>query len=278
MMRCLSPAKINLYLEVVGKRTDGYHDLITLMQRIALYDVIELHPQSEGVTIECPQYTELATSHNLAYRAAQLILTQVGGDCGFRITIEKRIPVAAGLGGGSSNAATTLLAANKLLGEPLRRDELAQLGRQLGADVPFFIYERNAWGKGIGDELTEASTIPSFPILLVNPGFPLPTRLVYETLNLRLTKKSAQYNIPRLSDVQDIAELLRNDLERVAIDLHPVIGTIKDRLRALGALGVLMSGSGPTVFGIFPHEEALRAAQDHLAAQENWRTWATHTI
>lgn len=277
-MKRYSPAKINLHLRVLGKRDDGYHDLFTLMQRISISDVMAFRSRSHGITLRCPGYPELETPHNLAYRAAQTIIDAAGGDYGVDIMLEKRTPVAAGLGGGSSNAATTLLAVNEMMGLPFTRDDLARMGRQLGADVPFFVYERNAWATGIGDELTAAPDLPSFHVLLVNPGFPLSTRHIYEALNFRLTKKSVQYNIPRLLDVRDIAELLRNDLENVAITLHPVIGTIKDRLHDCGAIGTLMSGSGPTVFGIFPSERKMKEAEEELAVHTEWKILAAHTI
>ncbi|MCX7982755.1 MAG: 4-(cytidine 5'-diphospho)-2-C-methyl-D-erythritol kinase [Syntrophales bacterium] len=277
-MKRRSYAKINLHLSVLGKRGDGYHEIHTLMQRISLSDEIIFLPASKGIVLDCPGFPELENEENLVLKAARMITSAASWSGGLKIRLKKEIPIAAGLGGGSSNAATTLLAINEMMGSPFTRPELLAMGRKLGADVPFFIYGRNAWASGIGDELEDAGDLPSFYVLLVNPGFQLSTRFVYEHLNLRLTKNSRRYNIRRLSDVGDIVDILHNDLEGVAIGLHPVIGTIKERLRSYGAEGTLMSGSGPTVFGIFPNEEKVNWVAEELKGQTNWNIMVAHTI
>jgi 4-diphosphocytidyl-2-C-methyl-D-erythritol kinase len=277
-MKRLSPAKINLHLSVLGKRPDGYHNIITLMQRIDLFDEMEFEPLKEGISVRCAHHPELEDEDNLSVRAAKIFFQATQREGGVAINLIKRIPIAAGLGGGSSNAATTLIALNELMGYPLARDELAAMGKRLGADVPFFVYEKNAWATGIGEELIPVYELPTLPLLLVNPGFPLPTRLVYENLNLRLTKNKARYNIRRISEVREIVEILHNDLEDVAIGLHPVIGIIKDRLRAAGAVGTLMSGSGPTVFGIFKSLSHAERAKEDLKSQTNWKVMVACTI
>ncbi|HOJ51791.1 MAG TPA: 4-(cytidine 5'-diphospho)-2-C-methyl-D-erythritol kinase [Syntrophales bacterium] len=277
-MRRRSFAKINLHLSVLGKRPDGYHDILTLMQRISLADEMEFLPATGGITLRCPGHPELENAENLVFRAAYMIIAATHWPGGVKIILKKHIPIAAGLGGGSSNAATTLLVMNEMMGGPLRREELAQMGKKLGADVPFFIYEKNAWASGIGDILTEAGELPFFHVLLVNPGFHLSTRLVYENLNLRLTKNSGRYNIRRISDVGDIVDNLRNDLEAVALGLHPVIGAIKEKILSFGAEGALMSGSGPTVFGLFLNEEKAKRVAEELKGQTNWNVLVAHTI
>lgn len=277
-MRRRSYAKINLHLSVLGKRSDGYHDIFTLMQRISLCDEMEFSPSESGISLECPGHPELENEDNLVFKAAQLIIEAANWRGGFRIRLEKNIPTAAGLGGGSSNAASTLLALNEMMESPFRPSELAKMGKKIGADVPFFIYEKNAWASGIGDKLTEAERLPFFYTLLVNPGFPLSTRFIYERLNLRLTKTSERYNIRRISDVRDVVAMLHNDLEDVAIGLHPVIGTIKEKLLSYGAEGTLMSGSGPTVFGIFLNEKQVNEVAEEIEGQTNWKVMVAHTL
>jgi 4-diphosphocytidyl-2-C-methyl-D-erythritol kinase len=179
--------------------------------------------------------------------------------------------VAAGLGGGSSDAATVLAAANEVLGIGLDREELAGIGAKLGMDVPFFFYGPTALAQGRGERLTELSPLPKMQILLVNPGFETSTAWVYKNLNLRLTKKVDCNKIARLT-VRKVAESLHNDLETVTADAHPVIHEIEEALLACGALGARMSGSGPTVFGIFETESACRQAADALAPR-GWRLY-----
>ena len=197
---------------------------------------------------------------NLVFRAAQAIFAYTNYPSGMEIKLIKKIPLAAGLGGGSSDAATTLMALNEICSLGLKKRELMMLGAKLGADVPFFIFGNTALASGIGDELKAVQNIPELNFVLINPQFPLSTKMVYENLNLRLTREKINYSIPRFFALGDVIRELHNDLEEVSLKMHPELNNLKQKLLCHGALGALMSGSGPTVFGIFPDEKAAKKA------------------
>jgi len=259
-----SPAKVNLFLRVLGKRNDGYHNILSLMQRINLCDEMSFDLKGNGIKVTCPGGLAPENKNNIAYRAAEVILSNVSRHPGVEITINKKIPVAAGLGGGSSNAATTLVALNEITGTKYGTEELMQMGAKLGADVPSFVFGKTALASGIGDRLKPVDSIPKLWFLLVNPGFGVSTGDIYGNLKLGLTKESIKYSIPRFVTVSHVAKGLYNDLERVSLQLYPVLSDIKKLLTANGALGSLMSGSGPTVFGIFRSEADAKRAESNL--------------
>lgn len=254
MLKKPSPAKINLFLRVLGKRPDGYHNIFSLMQKITLCDELTFLPRSGGIVLKCPNSDLPVSKENLVFRAAESILSYAGCSSGVEIILTKYIPAAAGLGGGSSDAATTLLALNEMYQLGLTKAELMQLGAKLGADVPFFIFGDSAFAAGIGDQLTAWENPLKLNIVLINPFFPLSTKLVYESLNLRLTKEKINYSIPRLSALSDITSEMHNDLEAASFKMHPELIELKQLLLRHGALSAMMSGSGPTVFGIFTDE------------------------
>ena len=263
-MRRKAPAKINLFLRVLRKRPDGYHDLASVMQQISIYDEFEYTLRPEGITLHCPG-TDLPTNEqNLIYRAAQTIFNHTGYRNGVEIVLNKYIPSAAGLGGGSSDAATTLMALNDLCSLGLSKTELIKLGAKLGADVPFFIFGRSAFATGIGDKLQTLPDLPQINMVLINPTFPLSTKTVYENLNLTLTKKKNNYSIPRFYALGDVIRELHNDLEAVSLKMHPELNDLKQMLMEEGALGALMSGSGPTLFGIFADEKSAKEAREAI--------------
>lgn len=256
---CEAPAKINLYLAIKGKRADGFHDLETRMVKITLADRLHLIRRDSGITVDCPE-SDLPTGEgNLVHRAAKSFFTALGTGGGIHIVLEKKVPIAAGLGGGSSDAAAVLRGLNALYGFPFSSEQLIDLARPLGADVPFFVAECTAaWATGIGDEIHGEDISPSGWIVLVNPGFPVSTKWVYE--NFTLTTGGNPYILGReFVHGKDACAgpgnlPLYNELEAVTIRKYPELGRIKDELLADGAHGALMSGSGPTVFGIFEDE------------------------
>ncbi|MGZ3578755.1 MAG: 4-(cytidine 5'-diphospho)-2-C-methyl-D-erythritol kinase [Syntrophales bacterium] len=280
MISKLAPAKVNLYLRVLGKRSDGFHDISTLMQRISLYDELIFTRTDHGIRLSCPGSTIPEDNNNIVYRAADALLSRLPHPPGIHITIRKRIPVGAGLGGGSSNAATALVTLNELMDFHYNTDDLMKIGAKLGADVPFFIFGRTAWASGIGDRLRIAENIPPLWFVLINPGFEISTKAVYESLNLRLTKRVVNYKCPVLCTVDEIVKGLHNDLERVTLVLHSILRYFKNILVQNGALGALMSGSGPTVMGIFMDEEGAIAAKKDIEKTRGseWSVFAARSI
>ena len=273
-----SPAKVNLTLRVLGRRTDGYHDILSLMQRISLCDEMSFSSRADGIVVRCPDSSLPEDEGNIAYRAAAAFFSRTETPPGVEITIRKRIPIAAGLGGGSSNAATTLMTLNEIAGYPLTREELMRMGTDLGADVPFFIFGNTAWASGIGDHLVEAAPLPRLWFVLVNPGFAVSTKMVYQSLNLGLTNQAINYSIPRFCTLEDLIGGLTNDLEKVTLRRHPVLDHIKTLLLENGARGALMSGSGPTVFGIFTDEESALQAEKNLGQGNRWSVFGAHSL
>lgn len=262
----LAPAKINLFLHVLRKRPDGYHDLASFMQKVTLCDELTFSPRptSSGITVLCPDSDLPASEDNLIYRAAKTLFSYVNCQPGIEINLIKKIPIAAGLGGGSSDAATTLISLNDIFGFHLTKKELMKIGTKLGADVPFFIFGNCALAEGIGDKLKSWEKLPKLNIVLINPRFSLSTKTVYENLNLRLTKERINYSIPRFFTVSDILREMHNDLETVSLRMHPELADIKQVLLRNGALGAMMSGSGPTIFGIFTDEDTAKKAAEAI--------------
>jgi len=263
-----APAKINLYLKVTGRREDGYHFLATLMQKIGLADKLVLRSRWPGIKLACPESDLPVDEKNLAYRAAQLFFDTMKerlGTCpaGVDITLNKSIPIAAGLGGGSSDAAATLCGLNLLYDTNCSVDELLAMAVRLGADVPQFVVDWPVvWATGIGDKLQPAIPLGDFKILLVNPGISVSTKWVYEKFAL-----TAGQNINNLrnSQIESVTQEkgsafavrpirpdeLANDLEIITAEHYPVIDMLKKKLLEGGASAALMSGSGPSVFGLF---------------------------
>jgi len=270
-----APAKVNFILDVLGRRPNGYHDVAMLMVRLSLHDRVTVTLNGGNrIAAICPGLELAVGEENIAARAARLFVEHTGIETGIDIRIDKHIPAAAGMGGGSSNAAAVLLALNDLLGTDLPRSELQSLGVRLGADVPFFLCgEMAAWATGIGERLEPWRGLPPCCLVLVNPRFAVSTAWVYQ--NLGLTGHRSATKIPRFPErMADLAGLLRNDLEVVTSSRHPEITTIKSRLLASGALAALMSGSGPTVFGLYADEVAAERAAEQLAEGTGWWTAA----
>jgi 4-diphosphocytidyl-2-C-methyl-D-erythritol kinase len=275
-----APAKINLRLDVLGKRPDGYHEIRTWIYPISLAD--ELHitkVNAATITISCSHPDLPLGEENLVHRAAALFLKEHALSGGVEIEIIKRIPLAAGLGGGSSDAAAVLKGMNILWNSNVPLDGLMEMGAQIGADVPFFIFGTGAVMGGRGEQVIK--TLPSLTLwmLLVNPGRSLSTREVYERGKWGLTKGRGDNRISMPpQDLEKMGTFLQNDLEGPALELFPSIGHIKACMIEAEASGVLMTGSGPTVFGLFAQEsEAQRAARD-LKMEEGWISFVAHML
>jgi 4-diphosphocytidyl-2-C-methyl-D-erythritol kinase len=273
-----APAKVNYRLDVLRRRPDGYHDLRMIMQRIDLCDdVVIAVTESPGIEVTCGRQGVPDGPGNIAWRAADALLKLTGREVGLDIAITKNIPVAAGLGGGSSDGAAVLMGVNELLGLQLDDGRLMEIGVRLGADVPFFIFKKTALAEGIGERLTPIAEIPALWLTIVNPNIHVSTAWVYQ--NLQLTTGKDTHIIPRFyRDAAEVCAILANDLETVTVKRFPVIGEIKQRLIAAGAGGALMSGSGPTVFGVFADEAGARRAAGELAEERDWFVTAVRTL
>ncbi|MDL2329381.1 4-(cytidine 5'-diphospho)-2-C-methyl-D-erythritol kinase [Desulfosarcina sp. OttesenSCG-928-A07] len=275
-----SPAKVNLSLSVLRRRPDGYHDLCSLMCPVALYDTLVLtFDKKPGIRIFCDHPEVPETADNLAARAAALFFDTVfsenrpehGRLC---IRMDKQIPVGAGLGGGSSNAAAILTGLNRYYGYPLSIPSLMDLGKQIGADVSFFILGQPAWVTGIGDRVNPVPGLPRKTLVIVWPGVAVSTAWVYKNLKIRLTKDEKKLNEFDLNKpIFRLDTHLFNDLESVTEAAFPVIGTIKRLLLENSAAGALMSGSGSAVFGIFSDSDTAWSAHwklRHHPENQNW--------
>jgi 4-diphosphocytidyl-2-C-methyl-D-erythritol kinase len=278
-------AKINLSLDVLRKRKDGYHDLHMVMQQVALCDRIHIRLSSEpGIHLKTDASFLPSNRGNIAWRAAELLGTRSGinlDETGVVIKIEKRIPVAAGLAGGSADAAAVLKGLNQLWRLGLSIEELQILGLQLGADVPYCLMGGTALAEGIGDRLTPLVLAKNFWVLLIKPAISVSTREVYRRLNLdqihqrpdNLALMSAMKN----ADAKGMAEAMANVLETVTIPLVPEIDEIKHKMLEFNAIASLMSGSGPTVFGLFKDREKAQAAGNKLSLIYR-EVQVTHTL
>jgi 4-diphosphocytidyl-2-C-methyl-D-erythritol kinase len=272
-MKLLSPAKVNLYLEIRGRRPDGYHEIQTLMHRVDLCDEVEIDRKESGIELLTEGGEEIpAGKENIAWRAAQTFLEDRGIREGVRIRLKKRIPVAAGLGGGSSNAATILLGMNELFQVGCSLERLMALGARLGADVPFFIFARPALAEGIGERLTPVELPHPLWFLLLLPPFRVSTAWVYGEYD-RLPPKGEE-GLPkadRYGVFRDLLAILKNDLERVTLAHYPQLGWMKEEISARGASGTLMSGSGPVLFGLFETKPGAERAGQSVSLPEGWR-------
>jgi 4-diphosphocytidyl-2-C-methyl-D-erythritol kinase len=273
-----APAKVNYVLDVIRKRPDGYHDLRMVMQRVNLCDEITITlADRPDITVVCGKKGVPDGPGNIAWKAARILLDMAGNGQGAEISIIKNIPVAAGLGGGSSDAASVLMGMNELLGLGLTDQQLMEIGVKLGADVPFFIYKKTALAEGIGERLGALPDMPPVWVLLVNPGVHVSTGWVYR--NLQLTKRDELAKLPHFyGKIEDICSILSNDLESVTIPAFPVIAGIKASMMRLGALGALMSGSGPTVFGLFTDRDTAESAREALVKDTGWFAAAVEAI
>jgi 4-diphosphocytidyl-2-C-methyl-D-erythritol kinase len=272
----LAPAKVNLYLRVVGRRDDGYHLLDSLILPVSVYDSVRvrLQPLQDGpvqITLDCQNPTVPGGPANLAWKAAELFAAQLAEPVAIRMSLEKRIPAGSGLGGGSSDAAAVLLLLNRLCGTPLPRAQLAALGTRLGADVPFFVFGRPARVGGIGEQIHALADMPVLHMVLCSDGFEMSTAAVYAAAQASLTKTPSNSTIPSfVSGRKPISEWLVNDLEAAAAEIHAGVLRLKSKLLEHGAVGTLMTGSGAAVFGIWPESESACDAARTLRREGLW--------
>lgn len=268
--------KINLGLDVLRKREDGYHEVRMIMQTVGLYDKIDLYlKETPGIEVETNLFYLPVNENNLVYKAAKLLMDEFHITHGLSIHLKKFIPVSAGMAGGSSDAAAVLFGVNKMFQMELSQKELMERGVKIGADVPYCIMRGTALAEGIGEILTPLAPIPQCQVLIAKPGISVSTRFVYEHLDAAGLKAEDHPDIEGLKnaiggqDIYKVSRLLGNVLETVTIPEYPVIAEIKERMLSLGATGALMSGSGPTVFGIFTNPRAAKEAYEELRYGES---------
>lgn len=270
-------AKINLGLDVVRRREDGYHEVRMIMQTIQLYDRLDIkRTQEPGIQIQTNLSFLPVNENNLIYKAAKLLMDEFSITDGVSVKLDKRIPVAAGMAGGSTDAAAMLIGVNRLFSLGLTKRQLMERGVQIGADVPYCIMRGTALAEGIGEALSPLPPMVKCPVLIAKPSISVSTKFVYQ--NLKLDYTTIHPDIDRLIDdikaknLHDIAAHMGNVLETVTIPNYPVIDEIKKHMLSNGAVGAMMSGSGPTVFGLFDDEDTAKKAykamrSSHLARQ-----------
>lgn len=276
LIQIRSYAKINWRLDVLYRREDGFHELRTILQTVSLHDTLRFEP-AEHLEITCNDPQVPVDETNLVHKAAVALAESAGRPFAARIDIEKRIPVAAGLGGGSSNAAAALEGLRRLWSVEIEPGEMARIASRLGSDVPFFLMGGTALGVGRGDEVYPLEEVDCPALVLANPGVAVSTAEAYEKLS-RLTRQNPARIMPfALIDAKGIRELplaASNDLEQVILAAYPEIAGVKREMMALGARHALMSGSGATVFGVFDNEESSRRAVERLRARGCWAVQA----
>ena len=260
-------AKVNLTLDVLSKRPDGYHDISTIMRTVDIFDTVEISLTDEGIELSTSLDFLPTDEKNIAYRAAQAIFSETGIQKGAKIHITKNIPCGAGMGGGSADGAAVLVLLNKLLGSPVSIERLLEIGAKIGADVPFCIMCGTYLAEGIGEILSEVSAKGSIPVVVVKPEVSISTPLMYKKLDEREISKrpdtKGMIKALETGSPEQIAELLYNVMEEAAIEEHHIISEIKESLIKKGAINAIMTGSGSAVFGIFKTtEEADRCAKD----------------
>lgn len=275
-------AKVNLSLDVLSKRQDGYHEVKMIMQTLELHDSIILEEISEGIEIECNSPWVPLNNQNIAYKAAELVISSYGIKTGVKINIIKRIPVAAGLAGGSSNAAAVFQGLNEMFSLGISEEVLMILGKQIGADVPYCIKGGTMLSEGIGEILTTISQLPRIPVVLVKPKIGVSTAWVYKNLNLdKINVRPETELLIKAIDNKDIKYLasnMVNVLESVTIPKYPIIDEIKRKMVKSKTLGSMMSGSGPTVFGIYEDDKSAEDAWNLLKTDNRWESILTYTI
>ena len=263
--------KINLGLDVLRRRDDGYHEVRMIMQTVGIYDRIDLiYKETPGITVETNLYYLPDNENNLVYKAAKLLMDEFHVQKGVHIRLRKYIPVAAGMAGGSSDAAAVLFGVNKMFSLGLTTEQLMDRGVKIGADVPYCVMRGTALSEGIGEILTPLPVPSQCQVLIAKPGISVSTKFVYENLHANELRPEQHPDIDGMmeaikqKDLYGIADRFGNVLENVTIPAYPVIQEIKDLMLEQGAIGALMSGSGPTVFGLFTNPKAAAKAHEEM--------------
>ncbi|MFC1590370.1 4-(cytidine 5'-diphospho)-2-C-methyl-D-erythritol kinase [Candidatus Omnitrophota bacterium] len=285
-----APAKVNLFLKVLKKRRDGFHEILTLFERIGLFDIIKIKRlKKKGIRVTSDKYIVRNTRANLAYKAARILMDHCGVDEGLHIHIKKNIPIGSGLGGGSSDAAAVFKGVNTLLGLRVSGAALLKLSRQIGSDIGFFTIDRRfAIGKGKGDTLRSINIYRKLWHLLIVPDFKCPTKDIYNALDLTLTKHTAGVKINCFKKLKagtgGLIDMLHNDLQRSVIEKRQKVGRIIERLASSCGCKAIISGSGPSVFCLFGNrKEAIRARDRFLGClparrtMKGWRIFVVST-
>ena len=269
---CKAYAKINLGLDVLGRLPDGYHEVKMVMQTVGIHDVLTFERMESGIVITTDSGELPTDKNNLIYKAAELLLDRYHVTEGVRIHLQKNIPIAAGMAGGSTDAAATLKGVSWLFGLDCSEEEWKELGVRIGADVPYCVMGGTALAEGIGERLTALPPAPKCFLLVAKPDINVSTKYVYEHLDALVSYEHPDIDgmVKAISSgsLQGVIDRLGNVLEGVTIPAYPVIDKIKSRMLALGAAGSLMSGSGPTVFGIFMEEEKAKGAFEQLKTEQ----------
>lgn len=265
-------AKINLGLDVVRRLENGYHEVKMVMQTVGIYDVLDFERTDGGIVITTDSGELPTDENNLIYKAAKLMMEAYPVNGGVKIHLEKHIPIAAGMAGGSTDAAATLKGMNRLFDLGCTLQELMELGVKIGADVPYCVMGGTALAEGIGEKLTPLAPAPDCYVLVAKPDINVSTKYVYEHLDAQEIVKHPDIDgmVEAIAEesLQGILDRMENVLETVTVSAYPVIRTIKDRMKELGAINSLMSGSGPTVFGIFVEKDMARRAYDKLEEEQ----------
>lgn len=280
-----APAKINLVLRILDRRPDGYHNLWSLMQTVRLEDTLalSLNDNHSTITLRCDESSLKADPSNLVYRAAAAVLEVSGQTVGLDMVLVKRIPMGAGLGGGSSDAAATIAGLNRLLNLEWSAEKMAHIGQTLGSDVPFFFSAPSAIVEGRGEKVVPVQIKGSRWVMLVNPGFPIETKWAYQQLSVSRT------GVQPLSDMhaglgkacelswEEVFQAAENDFEATVFKAHPILYKIKQKLLAEGAETALLSGSGATVFGVFRDETTARQAEIGFRTEPHLKIYTVST-
>ena len=284
MLKKKSYAKINLFFYITGKREDGYHNIFSLMCKIDVYDEILINFKSDKLKVSCTDKEVGDDKKNIVYKAIEVFSESIKKKILCDVKIKKNIPVGAGLGGGSSNAGTTLLALNKYYGDFFSKEKLMEIGKKIGADVPFFIFGKPAIAEGIGEKLKVCKNLYPYKVVLAYPNINISTKTIYEKINLELTNNKKifkQYSFAKNGFPNDflkknLIKLMTNDFEPLVFKMHPKIKRLKKYFLENGADASLMSGSGSSVFAIF--EDSKIAEKSFLNLKSNYKVFLTKIL